>query len=817
MKQKLRIRILACLLGLCLLAGCGTKPAAPTTAAASDPSDPTTAAAPTAAPDPRPPAESETVPETTEPAFPEPEPETDPAEAPGADTLVVGVTQLPAEFNPFYCSPSLSRNEVLELTQARLLEPDREGYPVLRGIEGETRSYCGTDYTYCGIADCEIEQNPDGTVDYRFTLREDLYFSDGMPLTADDVLFTIYTLCDPLYDGEFAFGSLPIEGLAEYRGDMEPKLTVIARAGRDNADFTLWTPEEQTLFWEDLDRAGERFAQEIVDYCNANWVEDYAEAYVNASADEVRDDEGLQVKLAMFLWGFSDGWFEGADAADFFRVMCEAYDMDLFELSRRESAGSSLFDLMEDYDRWNVGVETGPSAPTISGVRKTGDRSFTVRLTKADPTAIYAFCFPVAPLHRYGDASLLGEASFGFPKGNLLSQKAVTEPLGAGPYTLTAQNAEEVILTANPNYWKGEPVTRTVILRELAEDALQPALAGGRIDLTVDWEQSDLPDQSSYTCTTVSKLQVGYIVINSDLVNVGGDPGSEASKNLRRGILTLLSVRRSDSLAAYASFNARVLREVISDTSWAAAGHTDPSLPEPYAADVDGNPIYTPEMTDEERYEAARTAAIGFFRAAGLSFDESTEKFTGVEEIWIFLVPGAGLRDHPAWTAAQWTTGVLKSLGIPVQLLDGSWSAASSSDPPAMYAFSIQVREDPVQGELRSFGASDSSASSGDSSVVGAAAIGAAVTSDPALISLYRAGMETLDQEERKAIYRQAEELLTDWAVVLPYYQLQQPYVFSAQRIDTETLSPDMTVYWSWTREIEALRMKPVETTDPSS
>ena len=36
---------------------------------------------------------------------------------------------------------------------------DREGSVVLKGIEGDVRPYNGTDYTYKGIADCDIVEN----------------------------------------------------------------------------------------------------------------------------------------------------------------------------------------------------------------------------------------------------------------------------------------------------------------------------------------------------------------------------------------------------------------------------------------------------------------------------------------------------------------------------------------------------------------------------------------------------------------------------------------------------------------------------------
>ena len=47
---------------------------------------------------------------------------------------------------------------------------DRVANPVLNGIEGETRAYNGTDYTYYGPSDIVITENEDGTVSIDTTM-----------------------------------------------------------------------------------------------------------------------------------------------------------------------------------------------------------------------------------------------------------------------------------------------------------------------------------------------------------------------------------------------------------------------------------------------------------------------------------------------------------------------------------------------------------------------------------------------------------------------------------------------------------------------
>ena len=110
--------------------------------------------------------------------------------------LVVGYSAFNQKFSPFFSETEYDQ-DVWVMTSLGMLNSDRQGQIIMKGIEGETHNYNGTDYTYYGPADCEIVQKDDGTVDYNFKMREDLVFSDGEKVTIDDVIFSMYVLCDP--------------------------------------------------------------------------------------------------------------------------------------------------------------------------------------------------------------------------------------------------------------------------------------------------------------------------------------------------------------------------------------------------------------------------------------------------------------------------------------------------------------------------------------------------------------------------------------------------------------------------------------------
>ena len=712
-------------------------------------------------------------------------------------TLVYATSTFGQKFSPFFATTAYDM-EVVDLTQGALFGYDRGGAMIEHGIEGETRTYNGTDYTYYTMGNVDVIQNEDGTVDYNLTMRDDIVFSDGVPADIDDVIFGIYVLSDPTYDGSSTIYALPIEGMEEYRSGMESLFGLLAAAGRDNEDFTYWTAETQQAFWADVDQAGAAFAQEIADYCIANGYNETTDSVAACAAN----------------WGFELA--EDATAADFFATMYDAYEGDLANLSDTESAGSSLYDLMDNYDAYAVGVSTGNGAPNISGIVRTGDYSMTVHMTEFDATAIYNMGFTIAPLHYYGDESLYDydNNSFGFPKGDLsLVKDKTTQPVGCGAYVLDSYANGVATLIANPNYFEGEPVTKVILMQEAVESDYVPGTVTGTFDISTPSINDDtvaaIKDANSNkelvgdTLTTylIDYRGYGYLGINADLVNINGEPGSEASRALRKGFMTLFSVYRDTVINSYYGDRAAVIQYPISNTSWAAPKPADEGYQAAYSVDVDGNAIYTSAMSDEEKYAAAKDAAVGFFKAAGFTWDEAEGKFTDATETYEVMIPGQGLQDHPAYGVAVAASEVLADLGITLQVNDvgtSVWNNSLESNTAMMWAAAWQATPDPDMTQVyHSTNAHGNGTNSNHYSV-----------DDAALDELIEAGKMSADIEYRKSVYKEAMEIIMDWGCELPLYQRKNCYVSSTVRVDNDTMPKDMTPYWGWYAEISTLAVK---------
>ena len=709
----------------------------------------------------------------------------------GSDgTLVLSDTGFEGKFNPFFAASSADQH-VIDLTFGALLGADRKGEMILNGIEGETREYNGTDYTYRGPADCVVTENADGTVDYDITMRDDITFSDGTPMTIDDVIFSLYVYLDPTYDGSATIYSTPIVGLEEYRNSMSTLSKLIAEAGEDNTDYTNFTEEQQKAFWDAVNDGGVKFAQEIVDYMMDNGATDVASAAAG--------------------WGFQLD--DGATAKDFFLAIGENYDWS-FSAMEAESAGSALSDLIpaDVYAYATTGVSVGDAVNNVAGIVKTGDYSMTLTTSELSTTMIYQLQMPVAPLSYYGDPSLYDydNNSFGFVKGDLSGVRAKTgAPMGSGMYTFNKYSDGVVYLDANPTYFDGAPKIAHVNMKETQEADKVTGVQAGTIDIADPSYSLEVADQiadingvegnDGPVITTRLKdfRGYGYIALSAKNVNVGGDPSSEASKDLRKAIMTVIAAYRDEGIDSYYGDTASVINYPVSNTSWAAPSVTDDGYKIAYSTDVDGNDIYTSDMKSEDKYAAALQAALGYFEAAGYTVENGqvTAAPAGAKMEYQINIGADGNGDHPSFQTLTNAAAALKTIGFNLIVSD----MANASDLFASYQSGAaegwvaawQSTNDPDMYQLYH--------SKGSTNYYN--------IDDPDLDELIVAARQTTDQEARKAMYKEAMEIILDWGVELPVYQRSEATIFSTERVNIATIAKDMTPYWTYMSELNTMEL----------
>ncbi len=768
---------------------------------------------------------------------------------PTTDTpLTVAYSPFSQKFSPFYADTGYDQ-DVVSMVSLGLMTTDRMGGIIYNAIEGETVSYNGTDYLYTGAADISVDYDEaSDTTTYTAKLRDDLKFSDGVALTADDVIFTYYTLLDPGYVGSTTLGSYGILGLQNYQtqtsDEVYAEFGAIADAIYAAGEAGTYDDAElQAKYWAMMKTNWTSICSAIVTYVANNYgADNYVQAYFNPALTwaDVSANEGLTVAFGMAMWGFGgyaeDGTFNDGGLTesswdmtttfptidDYYAATYAAYAGDPAAFAGTEAPnGEDPVAMTKD----QFIAECGSASMTepikyISGITKVDDYTVQVVTAGYEAPAVYSILgITIAPMHYYGDASMYNyeEGNFGFTFGDLSKQKSVTEtPLGAGPYTFVSYQDKQVTFAANPNYYKGCPKIANVIFKETNSAEVATAINTGDADAgELTGSRTRFEEVASYnsngeitgdviTTSKVDNLGYGYIGMNADTVNVGGNASSDASKALRKGLATIIAVYRDVAYDSYYGEAASVIQYPISNTSWAAPQASDDDYQLAFSVDADGNALYTADMNADEKYAAAKAGALTWFAAAGYTVEDGkvTAAPEGASLSYKCTIPGDGTGDHPSYTVLTMAEEAFGEIGIEFiiedladsnvlwNMLDAGeqelWCAAwGSTIDPDMYQV---YHSSGVVGE----GGSDSNHYH---------------IRDAKLDELIVAARQSDDQSYRKSVYKQCLDIIIDWAVEIPAYQRQNCIVFSTQRINIDTLTPDITTFWGWMNDIELLDM----------
>ena len=772
--------------------------------------------------------------------------------APTIDTpLVVAYQDFSQKFSPFF-SDTAYDGDVAGMTQISLLTTDRVGGIVFNAIEGEVVNYNGTEYLYKGPADTKVEYDEaSDTTKYTARLRVGMQFSDGEPVTADDIIFTYYTFLDPSYVGSTTLSSYDIIGLKDYQtqttSDVFDKYNVMAgeifAAGVDHewSDADVWTQEQQDDFWSRLKEEWVYDVQGIVTYVLGNYM-GYAEDYTTYTAEQITGNEGMEIMLGMVMWGFGEiddaGQLVAASGAtfdlvetfptieDYYNETYAAYGGDPVEYAGVESANGT--DVLGNATSkfigyWGPMDESmgGEGVPNIAGIVKVDDYTVEVTVDGFSAPAVYSILgINVTPLHYYGDADQYDYDNnmFGFEFGDLSKQESLTAtPMGAGAYKYVKYDNRVVYFEANEYFYRGCPHIAEVQFKETTSAEVPSAVQTGTADAgEMSYNATRYAEVQSYnenstmtgdviTSSLVDNLGYGYIGINADTVNVAGEAGSDASKNLRKGLATVLSVYRDVAIDSYYGEAAAVINYPISNTSWAAPQPTDDDYQIAFSVDAEGNSIYTSEMSFEDKYVAAEQAALGFFEAAGYTVADGkvTEAPEGASLSYEVIVPGDGTGDHPAFAILTGAQGSLANIGIELKINDPAdanilWDALDAGTQELWTAaWGSTIDPDMYQIYHSSNVVGDGGSDSNHYHIRSAE-----------LDQLILDARQSDDQNYRKAVYKQALDELISWAVEIPTYQRKNVIIFSTERVNIDTLTPDITTFWGWLSDIELIEMK---------
>ncbi len=421
------------------------------------------------------------------------------------DTLVIGTQTFNGVFSPLFSSNAYDV-QAYELVFSSISKLDVNGVLV----------------DDAGHVEATEQTAEDGhtQVLYTVSIKEGMKFSDGTPVTIDDVLFMYYVYADPTYDGSSTFSTLDIVGLKDYYYD---------------------TPDYSAKIAEIAKTAQEKYALDVIS----------EEDYKNFLRES---------KLA--------GWYEGVDSYDWIGYLQgEGYDT-----AGLENDETKLFEALVtcEYEKYATGydpqswyqakmeseyitgnLEDGIDVPEISGIKKVNDYTCTILF---DSINIYGdrevAQQAIIPKHYYGET---------FKKGDLSGVKAKNgSPLGGGPYKFVSYQDNVVTLEANTLYWDEIVKIPKIKFQVVSEADKVDSIIGDQIDITDPSASQDVIDAISGNGDAYSLVDnpgYGYIAINSENI---------PDLNVRKGLMHLMN--RKPAVDAYYGELAQVIERPMTPT-----------------------------------------------------------------------------------------------------------------------------------------------------------------------------------------------------------------------------------------------------------
>ena len=349
-------------------------------------------------------------------------------------------------------------------------------------------------------------------------------------------------------------------------------------------------------------------------------------------------------------------------------------------------------------------------------------------------------------------------------------------------------------------------------------DITDPSFSADTVNAIQQQNSNGELNGDKITVNTVDNLGYGYMGISSVAVNVGGDPGSDASKDLRKGLATVFAAYRELSVESYYGERASVINYPISNTSWAAPQATDAGYQVAFSVDVDGKPIYTSGMSADDKYAAAKTAALGFFQAAGYTVENGkiTAAPEGAKMQYEVQIPADGTGNHPSFMMVTEAKKALAEIGMDIVVTDlsdatalwdgirarqvdmwcAAWNATVDPDMYQIYYADVADFNGDMGNGYNPMGGPDQ----GNSSYMYCVA-------DEELDNMILEARKSLDQSYRKTLYKACLDTIVDWATEVPVYQRQNAIVFSTERVKMETVLPDITTFYGWLNGIQNMEL----------
>src|ERR1044071_9942040 len=168
--------------------------------------------------------------------------------------------------------------------------------------------------------------------------------------------------------------------------------------------------------------------------------------------------------------------------------------------------------------------------------------TYTTRVHTNKPWPIFTVMMNAPQAAMYPPKAYAGKESADISKN----------PIGTGPYKFVRWSKdEEIVLEANPGFWRGAPKIKTVVFKPIPDDAVRvAALQNGEIDVAVNIPPhlasiiDKHPKIFLSTAPSIRTIQLMFYTHQYDKDNklVGSYQGPSADKRIRQAIASAIDV-----------------------------------------------------------------------------------------------------------------------------------------------------------------------------------------------------------------------------------------------------------------------------------
>lgn len=552
----------------------------------------------------------------------DPEAQTSEPDEEQLEVIKIATGVITGQFNRVYATEEGDKL-ISSLIMPTLYAYDRNGRLLTDASAGKTVAFEGTDYYYKTLADINVSYD-EASKKSTFTIKlgDGISFSDGTAVTADDLIFTYYALCDESYKGPYALNSANIEGLTAYKfnNSEAPNITVT-----DNQiEEALNKPSDdlKTYFNAQLIRPT---IEEGRKFCEENW-EKYVDRGYGESAQE------LFVMLFPMAID-SDYSAQGKTFDDITEETVALFSMNYKALARIyygdvEYLNSEAYSIVRKFiyeeSLKNAG---GNEVHDISGIKRIDDRTVSVTAFGSGNSLRNTICnIPVLSLDYYGDRSNYNydTLDFGLERGDVEGLKTNSNsPLGYGPYKIYSVDDRRVVLVPNENYYKPDEIpSENLSFEHYEEDRRVEAIENGEIDLTLlDYNEEEIEAigaSASELCTIECNDNVynyfGFRINGLSGVAPTGEGVTETNDqrltrigSMRNALGILLFSLRENAVNSTIGKGGKLLNYPGSSALWAVPAPGDDAYVESFAYYYDKTPIEKGKEMEAVKTELARS------------------------------------------------------------------------------------------------------------------------------------------------------------------------------------------------------------------